>query len=193
MMFERGIRVSYTTIYRWVIEYTPILEVQIRKNLKMTNDSWRLDETYIKVRGKWHFLYRAVDKEVNTIDYYLSKTRNVSAAKKFLNKALGSKHNIKPRVITTDKYAATIKAIKTSPEYEDVKHRNSKYLNNIIEQDHRQIKRKTNSILGFKSFDTAVITIAGIEVFQMIKKNQIEKIKTVQQEVKFVEQLFMVG
>ena len=72
MMLERGIEVSHTTIYRWVIEYTPILELQIRKHLKMTNDSWRLDETYIKVRGKWHYLYRAVDSKGNTIDYYLS-------------------------------------------------------------------------------------------------------------------------
>ena len=133
MMLERGVEVSHTTIYRWVIEYTPILETLFRKHLKMTNDSWRLDETYIKVQSKWHYLYRAVDSDGNTIDYYLSKTRDVSAAKEFLNKALGSKHNQKPRVITTDMYAATIKAIKTSPDYKGVKHRNSKYMNNIIE------------------------------------------------------------
>jgi transposase-like protein len=110
-------------------------------------------------------LYRTVDKEGNTIDYYLSETRDVSSAKKFLNKALGSNHTQKPRVITTDKYRATIRAIRTSVGFEGVQHRNSKYLSNIIEQNHRRIKRKTNSILGFKSFDTATITIAGIEVF----------------------------
>jgi len=176
-----------------VIEYTPILELQIRKHLKMTNDSWRLDETYIKVRGKWHYLYRAVDSKGNTIDYYLSETRDVKAAKSFLNKALGANHNQKPRVITTDKYAATIKAIKDTVGYDGVKHRSSKYMNNIIEQDHRRIKRKTNSILGFKSFESASITIAGIEVFQMIKKNQIQEITTTLDEVKFIEQLFVVG
>ncbi len=146
-----------------------------------------------KVRGKWHYLYRAVDSDGNTIDYYLSKTRDVSAAKEFLNKALGSKHNRKPRVVTTDKYAATIKAIKTSPDCKGIKHRNSKYMNNIIEQDHQRIKRKTTTILGFKSFDTASITIAGIEMFQMIKKNKIETIKNVLQKVKFVEHLFVIA
>ncbi len=105
-------------------------------------------------------------------DYYLSETRDVSAAKEFLYKALGSKHNQKSRVITSDKYAATIKEIKTAKDYDGVKHRNSKYMNNIIAQDHRRIKRKTNSILGFKSFDTASITIARIGMFHMIKKNQ---------------------
>lgn len=104
----------------------------------------------------------------------MSKTRDVNATKEFLSTALGSKHNQKPRVITTDKYAATIKVMKTSPYYEGVKHRNSKYMNNIIEQDHRRIKRKTNLTLGFKSFDTTSITIAGIELFQMLTKNQIE-------------------
>ena len=84
MMLERGIEVSHTTIYRWVIEYTPILEIQLRKYLGSTNDSWRLDETYIKVREKWHYLYRAVDSNSNTIDYYLSKTRDVNAAKNFI-------------------------------------------------------------------------------------------------------------
>jgi len=105
-----------------------------------------------------------------------------------LNKALRANHNQKPRVITTDKYAETIKAIKDTVGYDGVKHRSSKYMNNIIEQDHRRIKRKTNSILGFKSF-----TIAGIEAFQMIKKKQICTIVTVLDEVKFIEQLFVVG
>jgi transposase-like protein len=139
IMLERGIDVSHTTIYRWVIEYNPILELQIRKHLKMTNDSWRLDETYIKVRGKWHYLYRAVDSKGNTIDYHLSKTRDVKAAKAFLNMVLGANHNQKPRVITTDKYAATINAIKNTDGYDGVKHRSSKYMNNIIEQYYRTI------------------------------------------------------
>jgi len=183
MLSERGIEVSHTTIYRWVKEYTPIIEVHVRKYLKSTNDSWRLDETYIKVKGKWCYLYRAVDSKGSTIDHYLSKTRDVKAANFFLNKALRLNHNQKPRVITTDKYAATIKAIKTSSEFEGVKHRSSKYMNNIIEQDHRRIKRKTNSIRGFKSFESASLTIAGIETFQMIKKNQIRVIGSARDEV----------
>lgn len=192
MLTERGIEVSHTTIYRWVKEYTPIIETHIRRHLKLTNDSWRLDENYIKVKGKWCYLYRAVDSKGNTIDYFLSKQRNVSSAKSFLYKALGSNHNQKPRVITTDKYAATIKVIKTSTGFYGVIHRNNKYMNNIIEQDHRRIKRKTNTILGFKSFESATITIAGIEAFQMLKKKQVHNMVTVQDEVKFIEQLFAV-
>jgi len=109
-----------------------------------------------------------------------------------LNKALRANHNQKPRVITTDKYAAKINAIKNTDGYDGVKHRSSKYMNNIIEQDHRRIKRKTNPIMGFMCFESATITIAGIEVFQMIKKNQIQEITTVLDEVEFIEQLFIV-
>jgi len=106
---------------------------------------------------------------------------------------LKSYHNQKPRVIKTDKYVATIKAIKTSNEFEGVKHRSSKYMNNIIEQDHRRIKRKTNTILGFNSFESASLTISCIEVFQMIKKKQIRGIGTARDEMKFIEQIFVIA
>ena len=145
MMEERGLFLSHTTIYRWVIEYLPILSRGLRKSLRKTNDSWRVDETYIKVSGVWTYLYRAVDQNGSTIDFWLSKSRDKKAAKNFFRKALRSPHNSNPRVITTDKYAATIKTIKNEIELgrlkQKTKHRSSKYMNNIIEQDHRHIKK----------------------------------------------------
>jgi len=153
---------------RWVHQYSPIINEQVRKNLKPTNDSWRMDETYLKIRGKNAYLYRAVDSQGKTIDFFVSERRDKDTAKKFLKKALKAIHNQQPRVITTDKYAATEVAI-----YEMISEeilsigatlRKIKYLNNIIEQDHRFIKRKVKPMLGFGSFETAEKTICGIEV-----------------------------
>ena len=106
MMEERGLFIAHTTIMRWVHQYGPELDKRIRRHLKQTNDSWRVDETYIKVKGQWMYLYRAVDSEGNTIDFYLSKTRDQKAAKRFFKKALRSFHVSKPRVITVDKNPA---------------------------------------------------------------------------------------
>src|SRR3954463_16471377 len=111
IMAERGLSVDHTTIYRWVQRYAPILEKKCRAKLRPTNDSWRVDETYIKVKGQWMYLYRAVDSDGNTIDFYLSKTRDKKAAKCFFKKALRSFHVSKPRVITVDKNPAYPKAV----------------------------------------------------------------------------------
>lgn len=167
IMEERGLYINHTTIYRWVIEYSLILNRGLRKHLKATGDSWRTDETYLKINGNWMYLYRAVDQEGQTIDFWLSRKKDRKAARKFFRKALSSPHNSNPRVITTDKYVATIKAVKheiknkrLSPK---TKHRSSKYMNNIIEQDHRNIKRITNHMLGFKHFKSTCSTIQGIK------------------------------
>ena len=106
MMIERGIQVDHSTIMRWVHQYSPEIETKIRRHLRPTNDSWRVDETYIKIKGKWKYLYRAVDSSGNTIDFMLSAKRNKKAAERFLKKALGSKHNQMPRTITVDKNPA---------------------------------------------------------------------------------------
>ena len=111
MMSERGLNISHTTIMRWVLQYSPLIEEKIRKHIKSTNDSWRMDETYIKIKGKNAYLYRAVDSEGKTIDFLVSEKRDKEAAKLFFKKALKSSHNDMPRVITTDKYAATEFAI----------------------------------------------------------------------------------
>jgi len=193
MMEERGIVVTHTTIMRWVHQYSPIIEERIRKHIRLTNDSWRMDETYITIKGKNAYLYRAVDSHGDTIDFLVSEKRDKRTARLFFNKALNAKHNQRPRVITTDKYKATEIAIIEETYYGDLscrtKHRMNQYLNNIIEQDHRFIKMKTNSMLGFKTFESAERTIAGIEIMHMIHKGQIEGIRCVQSEVQFINEI----
>ena len=196
MMQEGGLFINYSTIHRWVVEYAPTLNKNIRQYIRPTNDSWRMDETYIKLNGKWIYSYRAVDSKGNTIDFWLSKNRDKKSAKKFLKKALKSTHNQMPRVITTDKYVATEMAILEEKYYGDLscitEHRMIKYLNNIIEQDHRHIKRITNHMLGFKSFRSACSTIAGIEAMHMIHKGQAGT-SSVAEEVTLIKQLFGVA
>jgi transposase-like protein len=193
MMAERGLNLNHTTIYRWVIEYSPVLNRGLRKHLRKTSDSWRVDETYLKLSGNWMYLYRAVDQYGDTIDFWLSKSRDCKAAKKFFRKALKSPHNSNPRVITTDKYAATIKTIRNEIQSERLhpktKHRSSKYMNNIIEQDHRYIKRITHHMLGFKHFKSACSTIQGIEAMNMIRKGQTDT-KSIFEELALIDVIF---
>ncbi|GHO60548.1 hypothetical protein KSB_90230 [Ktedonobacter robiniae] len=110
IMAQRGLPVDHTTIYRWGQHYAPELEKRCRPHLKVTNDSWRVDETYVKVKGVWMYLYRAVDSQGNTLEFHLSITRDAQAAKRFFAKALGTSHTTTPRVITVDKNAAYPKA-----------------------------------------------------------------------------------
>ena len=195
MMAERGVEVDHTTIMRWVHQYSPKIEKKIRKHLRPTNDSWKVDETYIRVRGKWKYLYRAVDSNGDTIDFMLSAKRNKKAAKRFFKKALNSNHNQIPRVITVDKNPAYPPAIDKLKNDEilpiNVGIRQIKYLNNIIEQDHRSIKRIVNPMLGFQSFQSASKTLKGIEAMNMIKKGQVKNLNySGLNEAKYVNQLF---
>ena len=182
MMLERGIHVDHSTINRWAIHYSPLLENEFRKKFKrQTGISWRMDETYIKVKGKWNYLYRAVDKDGDTVDFMLSPKRDEAAAKAFFTKSIGS--NGVPEKVTIDKSGANLaglNAINFQIEIltllgfslMQIQIRQIKYLNNIIEQDHRGIKRITNPMMGFKSFDSATSTLAGIELCLMLKKGQ---------------------
>jgi transposase, IS6 family len=195
MMGERGLSIAHTTIMRWVHQYGPELDERIRRYLKTTNDSWRVDETYVKVKGQWMYLYRAVDSEGNTIDFYLSKTRNTEAAKHFFKKALRSFHVSKPRVITVAKnpaYPMAIEELKNPKKMPvGIQLRRVKYLNNIVEQDHRFIKKRIRSMLGLKSFSTATSVISGIEAMHMIKKGQlISRDKSAQNQIEFIHELF---
>ncbi|WP_018393268.1 IS6 family transposase [Bacillus sp. 37MA] len=195
MMEERGLSMAHTTIMRWVHQYSPELDERVRRHLRPTNDSWRVDETYIKVKGQWMYLYRAVDSKGNTIDFCLSKTRDKQAAKCFFKKALRSFHASKPRVITVDKnptYPVAIKELKEEKRMpEGIQIRQVRYLNNIVEQDHRFIKKRVRSMLGFKSYKTATYILSGLEAMHMIKKGQVHQgEKSAQNEVEFIHKLF---
>ena len=195
IMEERGLSIAHTTIMRWVHQYGPELDERVRRHLKTTNDSWRVDETYVKVKGQWLYLYRAVDSEGNTIDFCLSKARNKQAAKRFFKKALAFSHVSEPRVITVDKnpaYPIAIQELKEEKQMpKGIQLRQVKYLNNIVEQDHRFIKKRIRPMLGLKSLRTAKRIIAGIEAMHMIKKGQIfQREKSVQNQKKFIHQLF---
>lgn len=182
MMQERCVLVDHSTINRWVVKYAPELETQFRKNHKRpTGSSWRMDETYIKIKGVWHYLYRAVDKTGNTIDFLLCKRRDKQAATRFFKKSISS--SILPEKITVDKSGANKAALDTINS--DLKNsttdtstapqiliRQVKYLNNIVEQDHRFIKKIVKPKLWFKEFHSAKATLAGIELHHMLKKGQ---------------------
>jgi transposase-like protein len=171
-MEERGVEVDHATINRWVIKYSPQLEEAFHRRKRPVRVSWRMDETSIKVKGEWRYLYRAVDKQGQTIDFLLTEHRDKAAALRFLKQAI--RRNGLPEKMTIDGSDANAAAIKSYNE-EHGTHiiiRQVKYLNNIVEQDHRGVKRVTRPMLGFKSFDAAQDTLIGIELMHMLKKKQ---------------------
>ena len=172
MFQERGFDVDHSTIHRWVIHYSPQLEQNFRSTKRRPIGRWRLDETYIKVKGNWKYYYRAVDRFGETIDFLLTAKRDTRAALRYLRKAIGVCG--KPSLINIDKSGANTAAIKqyNAEESTRIKIRQCKYLNNIVEQDHRLIKRITKPMLGFKNFFCAQRTLAGIELIRMLKKGQ---------------------
>src|SRR3954447_16775837 len=174
MMAERGIALARTTLLRWVQRYVPEFEKRWNRYGRPVGDSWRVDEMYIKIKGQWVYLYRAVDKAGRTVDFLLSKRRDMDAAKRFFSRAV--KQHGAPRVVTLDGYAASHRAVAKLKEAGtlpcSVQVRSSKYLNNLVEQDHRRIKQRIRPMLGFKRFETAAITISGIELAEKIRKHQ---------------------
>jgi putative transposase len=172
LMQERGVSVDHSTVNRWVVKYSPQLEEAFHRRKRPVWLSWRMDETYIKVKGQWCYLYRAVDKTGQTIDFLLTEERNEQAAKRFLTKAI-RRHGI-PEKITIDGSEANAAAIRGYNEAHGtaIIIRQVKYLNNVVEQDHRAVKRVTHPMLGFKAFETAQGTLVGIELMHMIKKGQ---------------------
>lgn len=195
MMAERGGSVDHSTVARWVVRYAPELRRRIHRHLRKPNRSWRVDETYIRVRGRWTYLYRAVDSAGQTIDFMLSPKRDSIAARHFLQLAL-ARTGTRPRVINVDGHPAyphVIANLKRSGELGRNCHcRAAPYLNNIIEQDHRFIKKRIAASLWFRSAEGALHTIAGYEAMNMIRKGQIRwlpKHDSVGQ-MRFVNQVF---
>ncbi|WP_435656310.1 IS6 family transposase [Brucella pituitosa] len=174
---ERGVEVDHATLNRWVVRYAPQIAEQAQKRKRPTLGFWRVDETYIKIKGKWTYLYRAVDRDGQTLDFMLSESRTLGAARRFFKKTIAS--NGTPHKIVIDKSEANLAGVqavnnilKITDTSKMIEILQVKYLNNILEQDHRFIKRITKHTLGFKAFHSASATIAGIEVAHMIRKKQ---------------------
>jgi len=173
MREERGVLVDHSTVSRWAIRFLPLLEKIFRKHKRPVGGSWRMDESYIKVNGVWQYLYRAVDKAGMTIDFLLTAKRDKAAAMRFFDKAMRSSGT--PDKVTMDQSGANKAAIDQIIEDKEISVivRQVKYLNNIVEQDHRAVKRVTRPMLGFKSFRSARNILAGIELMHMIRKGQL--------------------
>ena len=167
MMAERGLALDHSTIARWVLRYAPILNGRIRFEMRNPNWSWRVDETYVRVAGQWTYLYRAIDSAGNTIDFLLSQYRDAIAAKHFLQLVLSQARQVRPRVINVDghpAYPAAINELKRSGDLgRSCLCRRSPYMNNVIEQDHRFVKKRVVASQGFRSLDGALSTIAGYD------------------------------
>jgi putative transposase len=181
MMAERGISVDHATIHRWGIRYSPELLERFNSRKRAVTGKWHVDETYIRVRGQWRYLYRAIDSNGDTVEFWFSERRNLTAAKRFLRKAL--KRHGRPERIVIDGSQTNREAIiscdaesrlqdRSRRRLKPIKIRQSQYLNNRIEQDHRAVKRRVRSMLGFKSAASARVILSGIEMVHMMRKGQ---------------------
>ena len=195
-MGERGLSVDHVTIFRRVQRYAPEINKRIRPHLKMSGTSYRLDETYVKVGKEWKYLYRAIDSTGQTIEFMLSARRDVSAAKLFFKKIMCADHRRLPFTIGTYKHAsypvAFAASVKERVLSADCKLRRVKHLNNVIEQDHRAIRRRWRAMQCFRSFHTAGRTLEGVEALHMICKGQVKRLDggDAVGRVKFVESLY---
>jgi IS6 family transposase len=195
MMEERGVAVDPSTIFRWVQRYAPEIEKRVRQYQGHRSGSWRVDETYVRVGGRWKYLFRAVDKFGRLIASMLAERRDTGVAYRFLRKALKTMSDYPPSSITTDKLASYPKAIRRLQSEgllpKDAEHRTSKYLNNIIEADHGALKRVIRPARGFQRMKTASATIGGFEVLRMIRRGHcVLSQPGVAGEIRLVSQLF---
>src|SRR5512147_322770 len=194
MLADRGIAVDHVTLHRWAQRFAPELEKRVRRHLRPYRGPWHVDETYVRVAGRWRYLYRAVDGAGQTIDFLLSAKRDQRAARRFFHKALARKHTGNPRAIVTDRlksYPGALRAMKRDGElWRLAQHRRGRWLNNRVEQDHRRIKRRTRPMLGFGSFWTARRTLAGVEA--TLTKGQVRSApaNAMPAQRTFVHQLF---
>jgi transposase-like protein len=195
MMAERGLTVDHSTIARWVLRYAPVLNERIRSEMRNPNRSWRVDKTYIRVAGRWTYLYRAIDSAGNTIDFLLSY-RDAVAAKSFLQLASAQAGRIHPRVINVDghpAYPVAVAELKSSGELgRNCQGRRSPYMNNILEQDHRYVKKRVVASQLFRSVGGALNTIAGYDAMNIIRKGQIRWLPNTDTmgQVRFIERIF---
>jgi transposase-like protein len=176
LMTERGVTVVHTTVLRWVQCFVPVFEKKWKKYARPVGSSWRVDETYIKVKGQWRYLYRAVDQQGQTVDFLLSQNRDKAAAVRFFKKAIGN-HDFPEKIMLDGGQASPQAVAKLKAEgvlSAQTLVRTNKYLNNLIEQDHRKVKQRYYPMLGFKTFGNAGVTLSGIELANKIKKGQFD-------------------
>src|ERR1039457_6419671 len=196
LLEERGLKADHTTVWRWVQRYSPELEQRLRRHLKPTNKSWRVDETYIRVKGCWCYLYRAIDSPGAPIDFLLSALRDAAGAKRLFRKALSDPSHPQPPVINTDQARLSCSAVAAVKEEGTLRrrcrHRPVQYLNNILEQDHRAIKRRVKVKQSFREFQAARRTIEGYEAMHMIRKGQARWVSDddIRKQNQFIDQLF---
>ncbi|MVA56854.1 IS6 family transposase [Agrobacterium vitis] len=177
IMAERGVAVDHATLNRWVVKYSPFIACRAQRRKSAASSSWRMDETYIQVKGKWTYFYRAVDKYGKTLDFMLPEHRDEAAASAFFARVI--ENNGWPEKVVIDKSGANLAGLQNINSllllqgwFWLIEILQVKYLNNIIEQDHRFIKKLTRPMKGFKSFRCASATLDGIEVAHMIRKLQ---------------------
>lgn len=198
-MRERGLPVDHVTIFRWVQRYAPEINKRMRTHLKLSGTSYRIDETYVKVGTEWKYLYCAMDSAGCTIEFMLNAKRDVSAAKRFFKKLMRADHRRLPFTIGTDKHASYPEAFAASVKERilphDCKLRRVKYLDNVIEQDHRTIRKRWRAMQCFRSFHTAERTIEGVEAAHIMRKGQVKRIdgRDAAGQAKFVASLFGVA
>ncbi len=176
MMAERHLSVDHTTIYRWVQHFAPELDRRVQWCKPLQTKTWYVDETYVKVRGEWMYLYRAIGDGGETLDFYLSQTRTTKAAKQFLSEILNRSPYHRPSVISTDKnrtYNEAIASLRKEGRLPPTcQHRQVRFLNNRLESDHGKLKQRIRPVRGFKSRKTAHNAIRGFEVMRMFRKGQ---------------------
>jgi transposase-like protein len=196
LLDERGLPAGHTTVWCWVQRYTPEMETRLRRRLKPANKSWRVDETCIRVKGRWCYLYRAIDSTGATIDFLLSALRDADAAKRLFRKALADRSHPQPGVINTDQapiYGSAIPGIKKEGTLRQrCRRRPVQFLNNILEQDHRAIKRRVNAKQGLREFQAARRTIQGYEARHMMRKGQVRWLRgdDVHGQIRFIHKIF---
>jgi transposase-like protein len=177
LMAERGLAVDHTTIWRWTQTYGPEVYRRLRGQLKRKSATWHIDETFVRIAGRWMYLFRAVDSQGQTVDFYLSPTRDCAAAKCFLQRALANPDNRPPHVFSRDRlrsYPAAIRELQQEGELtRRCRHRTRRYCNNRIESDHRHIKRRLRGMQGPRTEMTAWAVIQGIEAANIIRKGQV--------------------
>lgn len=196
MLADRGVAVDHVTLFRWIQRFAPELERRLRWHLRPCRGPWHVDETYVRVGGGWRYLYRAVDGSGQTVDFLLSAKRDKPAARRFFRRALGRDNTRNPRTIVTDRlasYPGALRELKRAGELgRFTRHRRGRWLNNLVEQDHRRIKRRIRPMLGFKRFVTARRTLAGVEAMAMLGKGQVRAVSATDLPAQrlFVHQVF---